>query len=264
VILSVNIILHKHNISDISLRGLNKTYLGNVYVDGKPVCDDKWDLLDANVACNQLGLGLAISATKNSFFGLAEGDFGIDNVECIGSENSISECEHSPRHNCEKNEAAGVICSSISILIYFIMLNIPLIGVDVKQGYVFLDNLPVCSTAWTENNARVACRQMGFSNGTVPDESNSTSPSKHHTMSFHCAGLEQNLLVCPMVDSNCTEYQAQVTCTSMHFILSQPNSTTALLGRTRKLVGPPKTTPHHLTQSTQTFKELPGNLGSTS
>ena len=98
------------------MRGLNKTFLGNVYLKGKPVCDDKWDLLDAQVVCNQLGLGPAIAATKRSFFGLAEGEYEVDNVECNGSESDILDCEHSSTPNCAKNEAAGVICSSKTML----------------------------------------------------------------------------------------------------------------------------------------------------
>ena len=100
----------------ITLRGLNKTFLGNVYVNGNPVCDDKWDLLDAQVVCNQLGLGPAIAATKRGFFGLAEGHFGIDNVECIGSEDGNLDCDLSTTPNCDQSEAAGVICSSKNIL----------------------------------------------------------------------------------------------------------------------------------------------------
>ena len=103
------------NYSGISLKGVNKTFLGNVYVDGHPVCDDKWDLLDAHVVCYQLGLGPAIAATKRSFFGLAEGDYKIDNVECNGSENDILDCDLSVTPNCARNEVAGVICSSKNI-----------------------------------------------------------------------------------------------------------------------------------------------------
>ena len=88
----------------------------------------------------------------------------------------------------------------------------------MKQGRIFLDNLPVCSTDWTDSNARVACRQMGFSNGSASAESNITL-SHYHQSSFGCSGLESDLLACPMVDSNCTDQQAQVSCTGMHLCI---------------------------------------------
>merc|ERR1712106_1110978 len=71
---------------------------------------------------------------------------------------------------------------------------------------------PVCSTTWTEENARVACRQMGFSNGSVPAQSNITSSSTFHQQSFACSGEERSLLSCPLVETNCTGQQAQVSC----------------------------------------------------
>ena len=84
----------------------------------------------------------------------------------------------------------------------------------MKQGHVILDNLPVCSSLWTDKNAKVACRQMGFSNGGVYLANNATKPSNYHQKSFDCSGLEQNLLSCPMVDStSCKGQQSNVTCT---------------------------------------------------
>ena len=62
--------------------------------------------------CTQLGLGPAVAATTKGFFGPAEGEYLLDNVECSGAEESIMDCEVSSAPNCDSTEAAGVICSS--------------------------------------------------------------------------------------------------------------------------------------------------------
>ena len=41
--------------SKIELRGGSRRTEGNVFVNGKPVCDDMWDKKDATVACRMLG-----------------------------------------------------------------------------------------------------------------------------------------------------------------------------------------------------------------
>ena len=41
--------------SKIELRGGSSRTEGNVFVNGKPVCDDMWDEKDAKVACHMLG-----------------------------------------------------------------------------------------------------------------------------------------------------------------------------------------------------------------
>ena len=38
---------------------------GNIFIDGKPICDDYWDLNDAKVACRQLGFANAVNATQS-------------------------------------------------------------------------------------------------------------------------------------------------------------------------------------------------------
>ena len=84
---------------------------GNIYVKGRPVCDDSWDIKDAIVACKSLGFKTAVNHTKKSVFGKVPDNFIMDEVICDGTESSLLDCEHSETHDCSENEGAGVICS---------------------------------------------------------------------------------------------------------------------------------------------------------
>ncbi|XP_074539272.1 scavenger receptor cysteine-rich domain-containing protein DMBT1-like [Halichoeres trimaculatus] len=77
------------------------------------VCDDDWDLDDANMVCRQLDCGTAVSAPGLAHFGEGTGPIWLDDVACTGSESSLSECEHSgfDQSECTHHEDAGVVCS---------------------------------------------------------------------------------------------------------------------------------------------------------
>nr|XP_029138525.1 deleted in malignant brain tumors 1 protein-like [Labrus bergylta] len=85
-----------------------------VYHDGLwgTVCDDAWDLSDANVVCRQLDCGPPRSALLNAAFGQGSGPIWLDDVGCSGNEISITECRHPGLgvHNCNHVEDASVIC----------------------------------------------------------------------------------------------------------------------------------------------------------
>ena len=78
------------------------------------VCDDDWDLKDANVVCRQLGFAGAVAAKTSAYFGKGAGQIWMDEVRCAGDESSLRECDHNGWgiENCDHDEDAGVICSN--------------------------------------------------------------------------------------------------------------------------------------------------------
>ncbi|NP_001382979.1 scavenger receptor cysteine-rich domain-containing protein SCART1 precursor [Homo sapiens] len=76
------------------------------------VCDDGWDLADAEVVCRQLGCGRAVAALGAAAFGPGSGPVWLDEVGCRGSEASLWGCpaERWGRGDRAHEEDAGVRC----------------------------------------------------------------------------------------------------------------------------------------------------------
>uniref|UniRef100_A0A3B5B0I1 SRCR domain-containing protein n=1 Tax=Stegastes partitus TaxID=144197 RepID=A0A3B5B0I1_9TELE len=76
------------------------------------VCDDDWDMVDANVVCQQLECGMAAAMGTSSSFGQGTGPIMLDNVDCRGNETNLSQCRSQGWgiHNCYHYEDVGVTC----------------------------------------------------------------------------------------------------------------------------------------------------------
>ena len=83
------------------------------------VCDNSFDINDANVFCKMLGYtNGAEDYYTNSYFGHGNLDFHLDYLQCTGAEESFLDCPAGPLAPCYSGEAAGVKCNLNTSMYY--------------------------------------------------------------------------------------------------------------------------------------------------
>ena len=150
------------------------------------------------MVCREIGCpNGAIEAPLRAAFGQGTGTIWIDNVQCTGNENYLSECPHNGWgvHNCAHSEDAGVRCNRTGILhhtyiptlytykyMHFTLhcidcniggrnrtdVDVRLAGsTDAGSGRVEIligDQWgTICDTFWGLADAEVVCRDLGYS-----------------------------------------------------------------------------------------------------
>ncbi|XP_048345816.1 galectin-3-binding protein [Sphaerodactylus townsendi] len=86
-----------------------------IYYDGQwgTICDDNWDMADAQVVCRSLGFTEATEVKTSAAFGEGSGPIILDDISCVGTETSLIQCGSGGwmKHNCGHGEDAGVVCA---------------------------------------------------------------------------------------------------------------------------------------------------------
>uniref|UniRef100_A0A8D0TB60 SRCR domain-containing protein n=1 Tax=Sus scrofa TaxID=9823 RepID=A0A8D0TB60_PIG len=187
------------------------------------VCDDDWDVVDANVVCRQLGCGLALPVPRPLAFGQGRGPILLDNVECLGQEVALSECGSRGWgvHNCFHYEDVAVLCDE------FLPTQPPtrkaltsrappttpqngngegsvrlVGGVGPCQGRVEILHGglwgTVCDDDWGLPDAAVVCRQLGCGAALAATTNAFFGYGTGHILldNVHCEGGEPRLAAC--------------------------------------------------------------------
>ncbi|XP_053364132.1 scavenger receptor cysteine-rich type 1 protein M130-like [Clarias gariepinus] len=105
------------------------------------VCDDQWNISNAQVVCRQLGCGSALSADRNVSFGPGEGTIWLNRVKCRGDEIHLWDCHHSLKKHTDCSHA-GVTCAGLYVNTEISPMSTPTTTTTTSGMYISAPNPP--------------------------------------------------------------------------------------------------------------------------
>uniref|UniRef100_A0A8C9RGX5 SRCR domain-containing protein n=1 Tax=Scleropages formosus TaxID=113540 RepID=A0A8C9RGX5_SCLFO len=182
------------------------------------VCDDSWDLNDAQVVCRQLQCGTALNSTS---FGAGNGSTWLDEVGCVGNELSLWDCPSSQwgQHDCGHEKDVGVVCSEFK--------DLRLAEGCSGQVEVYYNDTwgNVCFNQMDANTVSLICQQLNCGkSGTVSSAGSRLKGAPNWLDSVKCRPHDSTLRQCPSSPwghNTCGDNDiASITCETLHPVAS--------------------------------------------
>uniref|UniRef100_A0A3P9H0A6 Neurotrypsin n=1 Tax=Oryzias latipes TaxID=8090 RepID=A0A3P9H0A6_ORYLA len=164
------------------------------------VCDDGWTKSNSQVVCRQLDI------PPGPRFGVGSGPILLDDVNCTGKEPSLLLCSRREWlcHDCSHQEDVHIACNpEINGESLPASLRVRLAGGESsREGrvelYLFGQWGTVCDDGWTDQDAEVVCRQLGYSGAAkarlMAYFGEGTGPI--HMDNVNCIGDERSIADC--------------------------------------------------------------------
>lgn len=201
-----------------------------IFHDGQwgTICDDGWDINDAQVVCNQLGNYAALAAKCCQAYGPGTGPILMDGVNCIGNEKTLESCPHEgwQSHNCQHYEDASAVCTDLKLT-----SDNGTASTGALEGRVeiLLDGTwqSICPFGWDKRAAQVVCTQL-YNTDVKNVTYYSPLPGQDTGMtSIQCSGNEKLLTDCTSSTTNVicpSKYRAGVQCKDIRLVGSKQPS----------------------------------------
>ncbi|XP_064382343.1 scavenger receptor cysteine-rich type 1 protein M130-like isoform X2 [Halichondria panicea] len=130
----------------------------------------------------------------------------LDELGCFGSETRLDDCPHNSIgiHNCDRSDDVGLVCAINEDLRLVNSSGTTGLGPDGRLELFYNGQWgTVCDDSFSPNDARVACRQLGYDDyanygrvGTL-GFSQSSSTTRTWLDELRCLGNETKLINCP-------------------------------------------------------------------
>ncbi|XP_061258604.1 CD5 antigen-like isoform X3 [Bos javanicus] len=171
------------------------------------VCDDGWNMKDAEVVCRELGCGAAKGTPSGNLYKpLADEKqkIFIQDVNCNGTEDELIECDRvEDVFDCSHSEDAGAMCEKSSPKVRLVR------GPHRCEGRVEVERNgewgTVCDNGWNMKDVEVVCRELGCGAAKGTPSGNLYKPladekQKIFIQDINCNGTEDELIECDRVE----------------------------------------------------------------
>ncbi|XP_028399563.1 scavenger receptor cysteine-rich type 1 protein M130-like [Dendronephthya gigantea] len=174
----------------------------SLYEEWGTICGSGWGIKEAKVVCHQLGYPDAVRALYFGQFPSGVGRIWLAFVRCDGDEQNITSCSHKKWKHCACGHFSdvGVECSKTVLIGKPVPLRLrgPLSANGIGRVEVLYAGKwgTICDFCWNINSARVACRQLGYSDAVRYLQGEPASSGPIWLDGVACTGREQNLTDC--------------------------------------------------------------------